>query len=324
LDEAIAEAKRGNELDPLALPVSANIGLLLYLARRYDEALEQFRKNLEMDRSFVYTHWEMALTYEQCGRYDEAIAAFQKAIELSGTSVLPRALLARTYALCGRKVEACALLDELTELSTQTYVSPYRIAAVHSALGYKDSAFKWLEHAYENRDGWLIWLAVDPVVDDLRSDKRFDDLLKRIGLPNSGLGRSESAMTSDQVSTKPQPRSARAIYGGALIVGALLLLGLGYFLFKSLFGTKAGTVTFAQLTNQSGPEFFPSLSPDGKSVAYASRASGNWDIYFQPLATAMQSILQRTPQPTTRNRLSRQTASASPFDLNAKVAAFTL
>ena len=285
LDEAIAELKRALDLDPLSLPIGSNIGLLLYLTRRYDEALEHFRRNIEMDRNFVYTHWEMALVYEQCGRYDEAIGAFKKAIELSGMSVLPRALLARTYALCGRKGEASALLEELTELSTQTYVSPYRIAAIHSALGNKDRAFEWLEHAYEGRDGWLIWLAVDPVVDDLRSDKRFDEVLKKIGLPNTGLGRSESAVPSDQVSTKPQPRSARAIYGGALIVGAFLLLGLGYFLFKSQFGTKPGrtppTVNFAQLTNQSGPEFFPSLSPDGKSVAYASRATGDWDIYLQ-------------------------------------------
>ncbi|HJU92616.1 MAG TPA: protein kinase [Pyrinomonadaceae bacterium] len=289
LDEAIAEAKRGHELDPLALPVSSNIGLLLYLARRYDEALEQFSRNLEMDRSFVYTHWERALTYEQCGRYQEAIGGFQKAIELSGTSVLPRALLARTYALCGRRSEASALLDELTELSTQTYVSPYRIAAIHAALGDKDRAFKWLEHAYEGRDPWLIWLAVDPVVDSLRSDKRFDDLLHRMGLTEPGrlfgVRRLDAALESDQASTIPKRRRAAALQGGALIIGALLLIGLAFVLFKFLLGTKTESTppsyNFEQLTFQSGPEFFPSLSPDGKSIAYASRASENWDIYVQ-------------------------------------------
>ena len=292
LDEAIAEAKRGQELDPLALPVSANIGLLLYLARRYDEAMEQFRKNLEMDRSFVYTHWEMALTHEECGRYEEAIQGFQKAIELSGTSVLPRVLLARTYALCGRKDEARALLDELTELSAQTYVSPYRIAAIYSALGDKNSAFKWLEHAYEARDGWLVWLAVDPVVDSLRSDKRFADLLNRIGLSESngrhlGGRRLDGGLALDQAPTIPKRRQAAALQGGALIVGALLLLAAGYFLFKSLIAPKTTSpaVSFEQVTYQSGPEFFPSLSPDGKSIAYASRASGNWDIYFQTIGS---------------------------------------
>ncbi|HZI62878.1 MAG TPA: protein kinase, partial [Pyrinomonadaceae bacterium] len=182
LDQAIDELRQALELDPLSLSIGSNIGLLLYLARRYDDALDQFQRNLEMDRTFVYTHFQLALTYEQCGRYDEAISALQKAIALSGTSTLPRALLARVYALAGRKKEASALLDELSESSTQTYVSPYRVAAVHAALGNKDRAFKWLEHAYEGRDGWLIWLAVDPVVDSLRSDKRFTDLLNRVGL----------------------------------------------------------------------------------------------------------------------------------------------
>ena len=294
LNEAVAEAKRGHDLDPLALPVSSNIGLLLYLARRYDEAFEQFHKNLEMDRTFVYTHWEMGLTYEQCGRYQEAIAAFQKAIDLSGTSALPRVLLARTYALCGRKNEANALLDELTELSTQTYVSPYRIAVIHSALGDKDRAFKWLEYAYEGRDGWLIWLAVDPVVDSLRSDKRFDDLLSRIGLSNRNVTSQEEGLvpalrTQRGQATLPNlfGRFVTALHGGALIIGALLLLGLAIFLFKSLLGTRTEStppaVNFEQVTYESGPEFFPSLSPDGKSIAYAGRASGNWDIYVRTL-----------------------------------------
>src|SRR5205085_4816802 len=182
LDEAIAEVRQALELDPLSLPIGSNIGLLLYLARRFDEALERFGKNLEMDRTFFYSHWQKALAYEQLGRYDEAIAAFQQAIALSSTSTLPRALLARTYALSGRRSEATALLNQLCEVSTQSYVSPYRIAAVYAALGDKDRAFKWLGHAYDGRDCWLIWLAVDPVVDGLRSDKRFPDLLDKLGL----------------------------------------------------------------------------------------------------------------------------------------------
>ena len=287
LDEAIAEVKRANELDPLALSVSSNIGLLLYLARRYDEALEQFQQNLEIERSFVYTHWQMALTYEQLGQYDKAIAGFQKAIALSPTSVLPRALLARTYALAGRKSEATALLDELTE--TQSYISPYRIAAIHDALGDKDRAFKWLEHAYDGRDGWLIWLAVDPVFDNLRDDDRFTDLLNRIGLAEAherflGARRPDAALVSIAPDRRPKRRQAAALQRVALIVAsAIVLLGLGYVLVK-LFGSKTNNppvISFQQLTFQSGPEFFPSLSPDGKSIAYAGRASGNWDVYLQ-------------------------------------------
>ena len=282
LDDAIAETKQALELDPLSSPVGSNIGLLLYLARRYDEALDQFRRNLEIHRRFVYTHWQMALAYEQCERYDEAIAAFKKAIALSGNSVFPRALLARTYALSGRKNEASALLDELSELSTQHYVSPYRIAAIYSALGDKDGAFRWLEHAYEARDGALIWLAVDPVVDNLRSDKRFSDLLNRVGLTNGAL---QPSKESAEAIITSQSFMQRFGHTTLIAITALLLLMAGLVLIKLLMKNRAaigpGAVNFEQLTYQAGPEFFPSLSADGKSIVYASRASGNWDIYRQ-------------------------------------------
>jgi serine/threonine protein kinase/Tol biopolymer transport system component/Tfp pilus assembly protein PilF len=292
LDEAITEMQHALKLDPLSLPVGSNIGLILYLARRYEEALDHFWRNLEMDRSFVYTHWQMAMAYEECGRYDEAIAAFRKAIALSGTSTLPHTLLARTYARSGRKSEALALLDELNELSTQHYVSPYRIAAVYAALGDKDRAFKWLEHAYEARDCWLIWLAVDPVFDSLRSDERLTELLHRIGLrtvrgpvPAKGVSGSHLIPSTQ---AEPQPRhSFVGRFGPAMLVAllAVLLLTAGYLLVMFLGGRRTAvgpqSVSFQQVTYQSGPEFFPSLSPDGKSTIYASQASGNWDIFFQ-------------------------------------------
>ncbi|HYK19729.1 MAG TPA: tetratricopeptide repeat protein, partial [Pyrinomonadaceae bacterium] len=288
LDEAIAELRQALELDPLSLPIGSNIGLLLYLARRHDEAVEQFTKNLAMDRGFFYTHWQRALAYEECGRYEEAIAGFQQAIALSGTSTLPRVLLARTYALSGRRNEARALLDELCELSTQSYVSPYRIAAVYAALGDKDRAFQWLEHAYEGRDCWLIWLAVDPVVDKLRSDKRFADLLERLGLGNFGVRRLGAALAEPALS-RPKRRQGAALQRGVPIIAlALVLLFIGYVFFRVLTRNKTTTgpavVDFAQVTYESGPEFFPSLSPDGDSVAYASRASGNWDIYVRDVS----------------------------------------
>src|SRR6185295_1265018 len=97
--------------------------------------------------------------------------------------------------------------EERAELSTQHYVSAYRIAAVYAALGDRDRAFKWLEHAYESRDGWLIWLVVDPVVDSLRSDERFTDLLRRMGLPTvTEPHKRESA--SHLIQAGPQPRKS--------------------------------------------------------------------------------------------------------------------
>src|SRR6185436_12695639 len=287
LGEAIEEMQSSLSLDPLSLPVGSNIGLVLYLARRNEEALAHFKHNFELDRSFVYTHWQMSLAYEACGRYDEAIAGFRKAIELSPTSTLPRALLARTYALSGKRSEALTLLDELNEISVQHYVSPYRIAAVYAALGDRDRAFKWLEHAYEARDAWLIWLAVDPVVDSLRSDERFTELLRRIGLPTVSVER--DSVTTSIAATRVGPQSFIRRFA-AVAVFVVLLLGGGYLLLK-LIGARRTTkgpeaVSFQQLTYQSGPEFFPSLSPDGKSTVYASRTSGNWDIYFQRIGDA--------------------------------------
>ena len=287
LDEALAEAKQALQLDPLSLPVGSNVGFLLYLARKYDQALEQFNRNLEMDGNFVYTHWQRALTYEQCGRYEEAIAGFQKAISLSGKSTLPRALLARTFALAGKKNQALALLDELNELSTQTYVSPYRIAAVYSALGDKDRAFKWLEHAYEGRDGWLAWLPVDPVVDSLRSEKRFTDLLNRVGLTTS-RGAAEVIPTM-KAAPPPQLQQQSSIkrFRRAMVIAVLasLVLAAAYiglkFLKRNQVPSSREAVNFRQLTYESGPEFFPTLSPDGQSVAYASHVLGNWDVYLQ-------------------------------------------
>src|SRR5213075_3081231 len=134
---------------------------------------------------------------------------------------------------------------------------------------------------YEGRDCWLIWLAVDPVVDDLRSDKRFGDLLGRLGLATSherllGVRRLDAALVS-MTQDRPKRRQAAALQRGALAILALALIAVGYVLVKYFTRNKAASgpavINFAQVTYESGPEFFPSLSPDGNSVAYASRAS---------------------------------------------------
>jgi serine/threonine protein kinase/Tfp pilus assembly protein PilF len=202
LDQAIAEVRQALELDPLSLPISADVGLLLYLARRHVGAIDQFVKTLEMDQNFVYSHWGLALAYEQKQMYNEAIAEFQKAISLSGRSTLPLAQLGHAYTVSGLKSQALAVLDQLSELSNQRFVSPYRIAAIHAGLGDKDRAFQWLERAYEERDGWLIWLKLDPVMEVLSYDRRFTDLLRRIGLA------SHSERFEVSHSIKPSARGA--------------------------------------------------------------------------------------------------------------------
>ena len=199
-DEAVKEIRKASELDPLSLPISANVGLLLSVAGRHDEAIEQLTKTLELDPNFVYSHWQLAVVYERKGMYDEAIEEFEKAIALSGRGTLPTSLLGHAYAVSGRRDEALAVVDQLIEISKRRYISSYRVAVIFAGLGDKEQAFAWLDRAVDERDGWLIWLKLDPMVDPLRSDRRFNKLLRKIGLagasPKPRRRASQKAITS--------------------------------------------------------------------------------------------------------------------------------
>jgi len=180
-DEAIAEAKRTQELEPLSFIASSHLGWILYLSGQNDRAIEQCTKILDLDPNSFPAMRYRGLAYEQKGMYAEAIADFQKGVKLSG-SPLMLALLGHAYAVSGKKTEAQQVLGELRELQGRRYVSPYTVAAIYAGLGDKDQAFKWLEKAYDERDIWLMNLKVDPVFNKLRSDRRFPDLLARTGL----------------------------------------------------------------------------------------------------------------------------------------------
>src|SRR5207244_11599458 len=121
--------------------------------------------------------------YEQKGKYDEAIAEFRQVLNLSAGKPLGIAALAHAYALSGKRAEAQRTLAELQEVSKQRSVSSASIALIYIALGDKDQAFAWLEKADKERDGILARLKVDPRFDSLRSDPRFADLVRRVGLP---------------------------------------------------------------------------------------------------------------------------------------------
>jgi hypothetical protein len=179
-DEAIAEAKRTRELEPLSLIGSSHLAWILYMCGRVDAAIEECNKILEIDPNFFPARRYLGLAYEQKGMYEEAIAEFQKALKLSN-SPLMTAILGHAYAAAGKKGEAQKTLADLQSVK-ERYVSPYLTAAIYNGLGEKDQTFKWLEKAYEERDIWLMNLKVDPIFATARSDSRFKDLLKRIGL----------------------------------------------------------------------------------------------------------------------------------------------
>ena len=180
-DEAIAEAKRTDELEPLSFVASSHLGWIYYLSGQNDKAVEQCRKILERDPSSFPARRYLGLAYEAKGMYPEAIAEFQTGVKLSG-SPLMHALLGHAYAASGRTAEAKQVLNDLQQLQGQRYVSPYTVAAIYSGLGDQAQAFKWLETAVEERDIWLMNLKVDPVFAKLRSQRQFNDILGRIRL----------------------------------------------------------------------------------------------------------------------------------------------
>ncbi len=181
-DEAIAEAKRALELDPLFL-VSNHVQAWPYhLSRRYDEAIERYRKTLEMDPNFPRTHLRLGEVYAAKGMYREAIAEYEKFSALGGGSTMALALIGNARALLGERHEALRVLEELTAESKRRYVPSFHFAIVHAGLGDKDQAFAWLDRAYEERSQFLVDLKFEPILDPLRSDPRFADLVRRVGL----------------------------------------------------------------------------------------------------------------------------------------------
>ena len=182
-DEAMAEAKKAQELDPLSLSINTSVGSLFYFARQYDQAIEQLSKTLELDPNFVMAHFYLGWAFEQKGMYEEAIAAFQKVVHISGNVPEFGAGLGHAYAVSGNTVKAREVLNELKALAKQRYVSPYDLALIHTGLGEEDEALDWLEKAYEERSVELALLKVDQRLDTLRKDSRFTDVLRLIGFP---------------------------------------------------------------------------------------------------------------------------------------------
>jgi tetratricopeptide (TPR) repeat protein len=153
------------------------------MARRYDEGLEQCQKALEMDPNLGFAYWLIGLAHTYKGSYEQAIPALQKSIVLSGDSPDEPASLAHAYALSGKKTEARKILEELNNQAKHRYISPGTLADLYFLLGDKDQAFALLDRAYDERDNMMILLKVEPIFDPMRSDPRFDDLLRRVGFP---------------------------------------------------------------------------------------------------------------------------------------------
>lgn len=180
LEEAVAARKRCRELDPLSPTATANVGYPYYFARQYDEAIGHYRKALDLDPNYSWAFLWIGQADLGRGRFNEAIDSINRAIALSDGNVRMKATLGYAYAVAGKRAEARQILGELQEYSK--YVSPYFIAVIYSGLGEKDSAFEYLEKAYHERHPYLTLLKVEPVFDSLRTDPRYADLLRKVGL----------------------------------------------------------------------------------------------------------------------------------------------
>jgi TolB-like protein/DNA-binding winged helix-turn-helix (wHTH) protein/Flp pilus assembly protein TadD len=180
-DEALAEMKKAQNLDPLSLIIDADLAELLALANSYDESIVQSRKAIEMNPNFALAHNQLALAYLQKHMNEEAVAELQKAVRLSGGSPTCIANLARAYVASGKRTEAEKLLSDLKKRSTSGYSHASEIAVIYASLGDTDQAMSWLEKGYDERfnPGVLIRPGFDP----LRSNPRFQDLTSRVGLP---------------------------------------------------------------------------------------------------------------------------------------------
>lgn len=183
LPEALEEAKQAQQSDPLSLSINTTLAARYRDLRQYDQAIEVLQRTLELDPNFAHGHELLASVYEQQGDLRSAIGEWRKAIELAKDNPTPLAHLGRAYALSGSQDEARKIVEQLRLTSKQHYVPAWDMAVLFTGLGDADSAFRWLEESYTKRESQMPFLKVDYRLEPLRADPRFQNLLRRVGLP---------------------------------------------------------------------------------------------------------------------------------------------
>jgi TolB-like protein/Flp pilus assembly protein TadD len=182
-EQALAKIKQALRLDPLSVIINGTLGMVYWCAREFDQQIDQLERTLELDSTYAHMHWGLGSAYLGKSLYEPAIAELQKAVQLSLGAAVFVGSLGAAYGTAGRRDDAQKILDQLREFSQQRYVTPYVMGMICAALNKNDEALRYLEDAYRDRAAWMIFLKVDPRLDNLRSDPRFQDLLRRMNFP---------------------------------------------------------------------------------------------------------------------------------------------
>jgi TolB-like protein/Tfp pilus assembly protein PilF len=202
MEESMAEVKLASELDPFANDMSLCFGWHCLSTADYDEAIELARKGVQANPKNAWARVILGWAYEQKSMIKEAMVEFQGALDNWKDNSLPLAGLGHAYGIFGKKKEAQEILEKLLAMSKRKYVPAYDIAAVYVGLGEKDRTFEWLAKAFEERSGFLVYIKCDRRFEGLRSDPRYEALLKRIGLP---LGAMKDSVSISRFNSGPHP-----------------------------------------------------------------------------------------------------------------------
>ena len=182
MDEAVVQAKTAHDLEPFSLTIYSDYIRNLYYASRLEDARKEALKLREMDANFARAHYELGLVLEEEARVEEAIAEFRLGLKYLPDNVAALTALGHAQGLAGRRADAEKVIARLQELSKQQYVSPFQTAVVYAGLDERQLALDWLEKSRQERFNWLPFIKVDPVFKNLRSEQRFVELSKSLGL----------------------------------------------------------------------------------------------------------------------------------------------
>jgi eukaryotic-like serine/threonine-protein kinase len=181
--EAIEECKYSQQLDPLSPFAHVSLGYAYYFARDFEKAIEECNKALEMDKNSIFAYRNLGLAYLQQGKMDKAIEALSKSVQFSGGESAFESYLGYAYAVAGKRAEALEVLTNLQVIDNERYVPAHNFAIIYTGLGEREKVFEWLEQAVKERSGFLPFLKVEPILDELKDDLRFQTLLETVGFP---------------------------------------------------------------------------------------------------------------------------------------------